>query len=152
MDFVFIIAILVVGFILWNSLGFIRYKKKESKDKTNVAGLIASGVALPEAIERVFVELNVSLPNKLAADTVSLVAMHISSLQEKMDTENIIEIYSTFVYRYVCRNSTRPHPNVTDNNVLYAVRNMTFDERNGYFVLKVDDESEIDKKYPKLAP
>lgn len=151
-DVVFIIVILVVGFVVWNIFGFLRYKKKESTDKTKVAGLIEAGVALSEAIERVFSEFNASLPKPLTANTVSIVARHISSLQEEMTVGNVIEIYSTFVYRYICRNSTRPHPNVTDNNVLFAVRNMTFDERNGYFVLKADNDTEIDKKYPRLAP
>lgn len=151
MESLLLVAIAIIGFIVWTVLSFVRYKKQESEDKTRISSCLASGANLLRAIETVFTELNTSLPKKLSNSTVSTVAKNISSLEDKMDIENVIEIYSTFVHRYICRNSTRPSPNVTDDTVLYAVQNMVFNQKNGYFVLKPDSDEEINKKYPKLA-
>lgn len=152
MEILLFIILAVVGFILWNIFAFVRYKGRESKDKDRITGYLRSILSLTEAIQKVFSELNDSLPNRLKTETISTVAEKIASLQNQMEMENVIEIYSTFVYRYICRNSNRPHPNVNDRNVLYAVNNMTFEQRNGYFVLKPDSDEEIDKKYPSLVP
>ena len=152
MAMLLIIGLVIAGLVVWIIFAFVRYKREESKDKIRVASYLALGMSLSEALEKSFEELNASLPNKLDANTVSTVARKISSLQSMMDVRNAVEIYSTFIHRYVCRNTIRPHPNVTDDNVLYAVHNMRFDQRHGYFVLKPDSGEDFDKKYPKVAP
>jgi hypothetical protein len=152
MELILLIVLAVVGFVVWNIFAFVRYKGQETGHKRILSGYLASGFTLSQALERVLTELNGTLTKKLNATTVSTVAEKLASLQSMMDTENVIEIYSTFVYRYIGRNSNQPHPNVNDTNVLYALNNMEFQQQNGYFVLKPDRDEDIDKKYPHQAP
>lgn len=146
-----ILIIAGIAFIAWNFFAFTRYKGQETKDKHKVSRYLSAGMSLTEAIEKVFSELNNTMPSRLRASTVSAVAHKIGSLQTVMNVENVIEIYSTFIHRYICRNTSQPHPRVEDKKVLYAAQSMEFNEQNGFFVLKPDSGEEIDRKYPEVA-
>ena len=151
MEIILIIVAGIVGFIGWSAFKSI-YRRQESRDKIKITLLLKDGLDLAGAINTVFSKLNDTLPQKLSEETVSAFVRRISSLENRMDPENVIEIYSTFIYRYICRNSLQPHPNVSDANVLYALEHLSLEERNGYFVLKADKDEDFERKYPKKTP
>jgi len=150
MNIIVIIVIAVIGFILWQFIGFSKYKRLEAQDKQKVMHYIQSGLNLSEAIEKVFLDLSICMPSKLNPETISTVSQKLAALQSMMSVDNVIEIYSTFIYRYICRNSSNPHSNVKDEQVLYAAESMEFDQLNGYFTLRADKGNDFSNKYPPV--
>mgnify|MGYP001577285572 FL=1 len=148
MNIILIIVIAVVGFIMWEFIIYKKYKKTEAKDKQKIMSYIQSGLTLSDAIEKDFLDLSNRLPSKLNQQTISAVSQQLAALQSMMSVDNVIEIYSTFIYRYINRNTSKPHPNVKDEQVLYAVHSMDFDQLNGYFRLKADKGDDFSNKYP----
>ena len=66
-----------------------------------------------------------------------------------MNTNNVIEIYSTFIHRYIYKDGRIKKPtNLSDKKIIYALETLGFNERNGYFVIKPDKGDDFDKKYP----
>ncbi len=65
-----------------------------------------------------------------------------------MGTDNVVEIYSTFIHRYIFRDGRLKNPkNLSDQKILYALETLEFNERNGYFVIKPDKDDDFDNKY-----
>ena len=148
MNITLIVVLAVVGFIIWEIITYKKYKKSESKNKKKIMSYIQSGLSLSDAIEKDILDLNNRMPSKLNQQTIHTVSQQLAALQSIMSVDNVIEIYSTFIHRYINRNKSKPHPNVRDEKVLYAVQSMDFDELNGYFRLKADKGDDFTNKYP----
>lgn len=72
----------------------------------------------------------------------------ISYLAKMTDIDNVIEIYSTFIHRYIYRDGRIKKPtNLSDQKIIYALETLDFNERGGYFVIKPDVGEDFDKKY-----
>lgn len=149
MNLLLTIIILAVGFFLWVVWGFIKYKSKERMDKNEVYSYLREGLSLKEALKKVFSNLNKYQSLGLQDSTIDRVSTGIADLAKTMDTDNIVEIYSTFVHRYIFRNGRTKKPtNLSDQKIIYALETLDFNERNGYFVIKPDKNEDFDKKYP----
>jgi hypothetical protein len=150
MNLLLAIVILAVGFFLWVVWGFIKYKSKERMDKNEVSSYLREGLSLGEALKRAFSNLNKYQTLGLRNSTIDRVSTGIADLVKMMDTDNVIEIYSTFVHRYIFRDGRIKKPiNLSDQKIIYALETLEFDERNGYFVIKPDKDDDSDKKYPE---
>ena len=107
-------------------------------------------MSLEKAVSLTFSNLNESHKLGLSLNTINKVANNISELTSKMDLDNAIEIYATFLHRYLFEmDSLKTSVGVSDAQVLYAIESMEFNERNGYFVLKPDHGEKDDPKYPR---
>lgn len=144
----FCIFLLVLAIGGWLVLDFLKYKKQESRNKEAIEKHLMNGKNLGEAIETEFSGLNQSLQLNFDVATIRSISGKIASLDKKMDADNVIEIYSAFVHMYVFRNGTLSKPSKLDKNkILYAVENLSLDEKDGYFVIKPDSPEEFDRKY-----
>ncbi|PIP17782.1 MAG: hypothetical protein COX43_02395 [Parcubacteria group bacterium CG23_combo_of_CG06-09_8_20_14_all_35_9] len=147
------VAILIAGFFIWFFIStvwaFFKYKNKERMDKNEIGSYLSEGLSLSKALEKVFSSLNKYYNLGLRTSTVEQVSNGIAELEKTMDTSNVVEIYSTFIYRYVFRNGKNKKPtNISDQKIIYALETLDFNERNGYFVIKPDKDEDFDKKYP----
>lgn len=107
-------------------------------------------MSLEKTILLTFSNLNESHKLGLSQNTINRVASKISELTTKMDLDNAIEIYASFLHRYLFEtDSLKTSAGVSDAQVLYAIESMEFNERNGYFVLKSDHGEKDDPKYPR---
>lgn len=152
MDWITIISIVIapiLAFLLWTVYGFIKYKRNEGEAKKIIYQCIAKGMSLEKAILLTFSNLNESHKLSLSQNTINRVANKISELTTKMDLDNAIEIFTTFLHRYLFEvDSLKTSAGISDAQVLYAIESMEFNERNGYFVLKPDHGEKDDPKYP----
>ncbi|KKS39530.1 hypothetical protein A3H03_02815 [Candidatus Kuenenbacteria bacterium RIFCSPLOWO2_12_FULL_42_13] len=146
---------LFIGFFLcfffWCVYGFIKHKQTIRMDKNEIYSYLNGGLSLKEALKKAFFNLNKYEALGLSDLTVDSVSRKLAGLSIKMDNENIVEIYSDFVYRYIYRqrNGRLKKPiDVSDEKVIYALDTLDINGRNGYFVIKPDKGEEIDKKYP----
>lgn len=153
MDWITIISIIVapiLAFLLWTVYGFIKYKRNEGEAKKIIYQCISEGMSLEKAVLLTFSNLNESHKLGLSADIINEVAQKISGLTTKMDLDNAIEIYATFLHRYILEmDSLKTSTGVSDAQVLYAIESTEFNERSGYFVLKSDHGEKDDPKYPR---
>lgn len=153
MDWITIISIViapVLAFLLWTVYGFIKYKRNEGEAKKIIYQCISRGMSLEKTVLLTFSNLNESHKLGLSPDTINKVAEKISELTAKMDLDNAIEIYATFLHRYLFEtDSLKTAAGVSDAQVLRAIESMEFNERNGYFVLKPDHGEKDDPKYPR---
>ncbi len=153
MEWITIISIVIaplLTFLLWCIWGFIKYKRNEGQAKKIIYQCISKGMSLEKAVLLTFSNLNESHKLGLSPNTINRVARKISELTAKMDLDNAIEIYATFLHRYLFKtDSLKTSTGVSDTGVLYAIESMEFNERNGYFVLKPDHGEKDDPKYPR---
>jgi|SRR3989344_1938996 len=149
MNLLHIILILAVGIFLWFIWGFIKYKSKERMDKNEIYSYLRDGLDLEHALQKTFSNLNKFQNLGLQESTLNRVSGKMASLVNRMDADNVVEIYSTFIHRYIFRDGQLKNPkNLSDQKILYALEAMEFNERNGYFVIKSDRENDFDNKYP----
>jgi len=149
MNILFIIIILAVCFFLWVVWGFIKYKSKERMDKNEIYSYLRDGLDLEHALQKAFFNLNKFQNLGLQESTLNRVSEKIASLTNTMDTDNVVEIYSTFIHRYIFRDGQLKNPNnLSDQKILFALETLKFNERNGYFVIMPDKDDEFDNKYP----
>ncbi len=150
MDFLIIVIIAYLLFfqvpIVWR---FIEYKKLEKSYKKEIYEyLYRRGLSLSGSLEMAFSNLNESKNIKLDHSIVFVVAREISNLNKIMSVENVIEIYSQFIYRYIFNNGKDKKPKeISKEKLIYALDNIDFDNYNGYFVIKPDKGDDFDKKY-----
>lgn len=150
MNLLLTLVILAVVFFLWVVWGFIKYKSKERMDKNEVYSYLHDGLSLEEALKKAFSNLNKYQSLGLRNSTIDRVSTGIADLSKTMDTDNVIEIYSTFIHRYIFRDGRIKKPaNLSDQKIIYALETLDFNERNGYFVIKPDKDDDFDKKYPE---
>ncbi|MCG2726779.1 MAG: hypothetical protein L6420_11125 [Elusimicrobia bacterium] len=65
-----------------------------------------------------------------------------------MNTENVVEIYSSFINRYIYKSGKIPNPkNISDKKIIYAIENLNLHNGNGYFVIWNDKPKDFNKKY-----
>lgn len=148
MEILFIILSVVVIFIVWNIWSFLKYKKNEAKNKMTIQRYLSNGLTLDKALGKAFSDLNENLKLGLSSSTITIVAEKVADLNKMMGVDNVVEIYSTFIHRYIFRCTRKKSRSVSDTKIIYAIENMEIDERNGYFVIKPDTEKDFDKKYP----
>jgi len=145
---IFIVLIIVV-ILLWFVGGYFKFRMMSRGMKIAVRMHLVTGLPLSEAIKKAFLELNQSRKLGLQDATIEKVSNKIASFEEMMNTDNVMDIYSTFVWRYIFRDGGRMKPkNLTDEKVIYALENLKFNEKNGFYVIKPDKGAEIDEKYP----
>ncbi|MCK9573636.1 MAG: hypothetical protein M0R20_04485 [Candidatus Omnitrophica bacterium] len=151
MNILFIIIILATGFFIWVAWGFIKYKSKERMDKNEIYSYLRDGLSLEYALRKTFSNLNKFQNLGLQELTLNRVSEKIAGLINKTDMDNVIEIYSDFIHRYIFRGGQLKNPqSLSDQKILYALESMEFNERNGYFVIKPDKNDDFDNKYPNL--
>ncbi len=144
-----VVVVLVSMFLLFNLLSFFKYKRQEKMDKNEVGSYLIEGLSFEASIDRAFSNLNKYQNTGLSSLTIEKVITKISELQNIMTTDNAVEIYSTFVWRYIYRNGKNKKPkNLSEQKIIYALESLDFNEKNGYFILKSDKDEEIAKKYP----
>ena len=119
-------------------------------DKNEVYSYLRDGLSLEEALRTAFSNLNKYQSIGLHNSTINKVSSGIAGLAKKMDTDNVIEIYSTFIHRYIYKDGRTKKPtNLSDEKIICALETLDFNERNGYFVIKSDKDDDFDKKYPE---
>ncbi len=120
------------------------------KPKKIIHQCVSKGMPLEKAVLLTSSNLNESHKLGLSPNTINIVASKISGLTAKMDSDNVIEIYATFLHRYFFEtDSLKTSAGISDTQILYAIESMEFNERNGYFVLKPDHGEKDDPKYPR---
>jgi len=143
------VIIFVLGFVLWVVLGFLKYKNRERMDKNEIYSYLSEGDSLFDAIKKAFSNLNEFSDLKLDQSTIEIVSSRIAELQKKMNVDNVVEIYATFIHRYIFDAGRRMKPtSLSDKKILFALESLGLNERNGYFVIKPDKGEDFDKKYP----
>ncbi len=150
MNLLLITSILIIGLLLWAIWGFFKYKLRERGDKNEIYSYIREGSSLQTAIQKTFSNLNEFSDLGLSDSTVKSVSEGIAKLQKTgMSINNAIEIYSTFVYRYIFNDGRDKKPKkLSEQKIIYALSSLEFQERNGYFVIKPDSGEDFNKKYP----
>lgn len=150
LNIVIMIICLVGGFFFWCVWGFLKYKGQEKCYKKEIGGYLLEGTPLKYAVQKAFEGVNNRFQLKLNSNTINAVAQRIAGLTNIMSEENAIEIYSFFINRYIFQSGMNSRPKgITDEQVLYAVENMRFNERNRYFVIASDSsDDDFSKKYP----
>jgi hypothetical protein len=144
-----IVAFVIGGFFIWTVWGFLKYKQMERMDKNEITSYLRDGLSLHEALKRAFSNLNKFKHLGLQEATVEKVSDGIAGLEKMMSAGNVVEIYSSFIHRYIYRNGKYKTPhNLSDQKIVYAIQALGLQERNGYYVIKPDEGVEIDKKYP----
>lgn len=150
MNILLVIILLATGLFLWVVWGFIKYKSKERMDKNEILSYLHDGLSLEQSLRKAFSNLNKFQNLGLKTSTIDRVSHVIAELSSTMDTDNLVEVYSTFVHRYIFRDGSLKNPtNLSDEKIIYAAETMEFNERNGYFVIKPDADEDFDKKYPE---
>lgn len=153
MNFLTTIAVLIIGFFLLLFIStvwaFFKYKNKARMDKNEIGSYLSEGLPLSIAIEKAFSNLNKYHNLGLQSSTIERVSNGIAELEKMMDASNVVEIYSTFVHRYIFGSGMNKKPtNLSDQKIIYALETLKFDSRNGYFVIGQDSGEDFDKKYP----
>jgi len=150
MNILIIVLALVVGFVVWTFFGFLQYKRLEAKDKSTISQLLSQGHDLMSAFTTALADLNTRYDLSLSQQTISHVANKIAEVAPQMGSGNVIEIYSTFVHRYLFRDKPRrTGVKLGQTKVVYAADNIDLQERNGYFVIRPDTPEDIELKYPE---
>ena len=117
-------------------------------DKDEVYSYLRNGLSLKEALKKAFFNLNKYQNLGLRDSTIDRVGNGVADLVKTMDIDNVIEIYSTFIYRYIFKDGRTKKPiNLSDQKIIYAFETLEFNERNGYFVIKPDKEEDFNKKH-----
>lgn len=102
---VFTIAVIIVsGYILWTIFDFLKFKIIERGIKTQISVYFASNLSLFDSIKKAFSNLNKNRQLGLKDFTIEQVRAKIADLVKIMNIDNVIEVYSTFVHRYVFSN------------------------------------------------
>lgn len=153
MNFLVTITILIIVlfllFFISTVWAFFKYKKKERMDKNEIGLYLSKGLPLSVAVTKAFSNLNKQHVLGLQSSTIEKVSSGIAELEQIMDTSNVIEIYSIFVYRYIFRCGKKYKPaNLSDQKIIYALETLKLDSRNGYFVIGRDSGEDFDRKYP----
>src|SRR6266478_1500726 len=152
------ILLLVLAFFAWTFWRFLKYKRQESGDKRKVGYYLSTGTSLPEAIELAFSDLNRTVNCGLRSDTIHAIAHKLASLSRIMDASNVVEIYSSFVERYVLLRgrvavvtdvSSKKSLKLDEARLLYAVERLDLVARNGHYCLKPSTEEDFSTKYPE---
>ena len=145
-----LILIIVISLPLWFIWGFFKFRLITRGTKVAIRLHLASGLTLFDAIKKAFLDLNMSRNLGLHEITIEKVSSKIANLETIMDTDNVVEIYLTFIWRYIFRDGRKMKPtNLEDQKIIYALENLDFNEKNGFYVIKPDtDYNEIDKKLP----
>lgn len=151
MDYIVTIVIIIVLLVGWTVWGFVKYKSKERMAKNEIYSYINDGLLLPEAIKKSLMNVKEYTNLNLDKATINKVGDIIASLSNRMNIDNVIEIYSTFIHRYIYRDGrNKKADNIEDKKIIYAVENLELNERNGYFVIQPDKGDDWDKKYNKI--
>lgn len=138
----FLLFILFLGIIYfgWMTWKFLKYRVREKGDKNSIYYRLSEGLTLNEAIEKEFSDLNKFSKIGLTPQVIKTVANEIANLEERMTVDNVIEIYSTFIYRYIFRNGQLKNPsNLDETKILRVIYSLEFIEKDGYFVIKPDN-------------
>ena len=152
------ILLLVLAFFAWTVWGFLKYKRQEGRDKREIGYYLSTGASLVEAKELAFSDLNRNANCGLRSDTIHGIAHKLASLSGVMDASNVVEIYSSFVERYVLLRGrvavVRDVPSkkslkLDEARLLYAVEHLDLVDRNGYYCLKPSTEEDFKTRYPK---
>jgi hypothetical protein len=152
------ILLLVLAFFAWTVWRFLKYKRQESGDKRKVGYYLSTGASLAEAIELAFSDLNRTANYGLRSDTIHAIAHKLASFSGIMDPSNVVELYSSFVERYVFLRGrvavVRDVPSkkslkLDEARLLYAVEHLDLVERNGYYYFKPSTEEDFKTKYPE---
>lgn len=149
MNFFVVIIFLLVAFFIWIVWGFLKYKLIERGNKVQINFYLSNGLSLFDSIKKALQNLNKSRNLGLKDSTIKKVSEEIADLKQTMNINNIIEIYSTFIHRYIFRDGRKMRPtNLMDEKIIYAAENLNFNEKNGFFVIKPDKGEDFEKKYP----
>ena len=154
MYFFILISLVVFLIFIKTIFNFFKYKQKEKFDKNSIYSLLRQNLSLEEALKKELSDLNKFNNIGLTEGVVNSVAEKISELQSMMDVDNVIEIYSTFIYRYIfrCGKLKNPH-NIDETKLIRALYDMNFKQggngkTDSYFVLAEDKGEDFEKKYP----
>ena len=142
---------LIVIYFVWVVYGFVRYKYQDKKNKIKIHHLVDKGLTLTMAFTQDLHDLNSEHRLDLSSEVRFKIAKILSDLHAKMDLDNVVEIYSMFVHRYILlKERLRKGPiKLNESRILYAAENIKFMERNGYYVLEGrEGEEGFNKKYP----
>lgn len=152
MEILIIVGAIVVGAAVWTVAGFVGYRRMEAEDKRKIQSLLVAGHDMPSAISEALRDLKGQYNLNLSDKAISAIGERMQQLLYQMNTENVVEIYSTFVHRYIFRDRPRRQGVTLDQGkLLCAVEELQLRERNGYFVIKPDIRDEFDRKYPSKA-
>lgn len=129
---------------------FLAIQEEREAGQAKDIGRLSEGRSITQAIEQVFSDLNRRLTLGLRTSTIAAVSEKIGSLASDMELDNVAEIYSTFVHRYVFRDGAQLSPNkLDDEKILIAANELRLSESNGYFVLSPDSQKDIERKSPE---
>jgi hypothetical protein len=148
MNFIIIIAILITGLITYIIWEFIKYRNKNKLFENEVYSHINNGLSLEDALKLSFIRLNNSQNFGLSDSTIIKVCDKIVDLEKRMNTENVVEIYSSFINRYIYKSGKITNPkNISDKKIIYAIENLNLHNGNGYFVIWNDKPEDLNKKH-----
>jgi hypothetical protein len=153
MMLLYVIAAIVLAFVIRTTFVFARFRKLASEQKHQVGRYLSDGLSLTAAVERVLSDLNQERNLGLTQAAISTVSQRIAALSSIMDTSNIVDILAQFTQRHILletrSNFFRKPPSALDNNrVLFAAEHLDLQHRNGYFLLKPSTQADFKTKYP----
>lgn len=138
--------IIVVGLIFFNVVWkFRKYKSFEKFIKRMVSIYMADNMNLEDAMAETLRSFELR-PNE---EDIKYIARKIGEMEEFIEPYNVVEIFATYIDRYI-RDNGKPKKvwKLDSGKLRYAMDNLQLKEKGGYFAVKADLPEEIDKKYP----
>jgi hypothetical protein len=137
MNIFFIILGCFLLIIFWQIFRFRRYLSFERRCKNEISSYLQKGISLPEAIAQAFSNLNIDKKIGLSEATINRISFGMNDLLQKMDIENVIDIYASFIYLYVFSNGRNMNAfNVTDEKLTNYFFSLKLRQKNGYYALE----------------
>ena len=150
MELFIVVLLLVLLPAGWFFIRFQKYKRGENRAKYFIKYHIENGMDVLEAFEmELRYELKINNVD-LSENLIIEIAESMAEFTERMTLENVVELYSTFVYRYILRNGRNANlVHIEPQKIRYSLHNLNIKERQGYFSLLLDNPEEIEDKYPE---
>jgi hypothetical protein len=137
MNVLLIILALLLLLIFWQVFNFLKYLSFERRCKNEISSYLQDGFLLPKAIARAFSNLNEDKKIGLSDLTINRISYGMNDFLQKMDVENVIDIYASFIYLYVFSNGRNMNAvGITDEKLTNYFLDLNLRNKNGYYVIK----------------
>ena len=137
MNLLIFIVVCVLYLIFRQIFRFLKYLSFEKRYKNEIKLYLRDGVLLPEAIAQAFRNLNKDKKIGLSDSTINEISYGLSELVQKMDTENVIDIYASFIYLYVFYNGKDMGATyITDEKLTNYFLGLNLQQKKGYYAIR----------------
>ncbi len=134
--FLFITAIIIVLIIFREMFRFMVLNSLKRTNKKIIAYHLSTGLLLSDAIKTEFEKLNKNRELDLKFDTIATISKNIANLENKMNVDNVAEVYSDFIFWHIFKSKLGKRPTkIIDAQIISLSENMKFNIKDGYYML-----------------